>query len=68
MHENRCAKPAADVGRATGQKAEFVMVRIREFLTQLFVQTIDEVPGLLEAKPGYQPLETEVILLRSPSG
>jgi hypothetical protein len=37
------------------------MVGEREFLPQLFVQTIDEVPRLLEAKPGYQPLETEVI-------
>jgi len=61
MHENRGAKAAADVGRAAGQKAEFVMVRIRELLTQLLVQTIDEVPRLAEVKPRYQPLETEVI-------
>jgi len=61
MRENRGAKPTADVGWAAGQKAEFVMVRVRELLTQLLVQTIDEVPRLLEAEPGYQPLETEVI-------
>ncbi len=39
------------------------MVRKREFLTQLLVQAIDEVPRLLEAKSRHQPLEAEVIFL-----
>ena len=61
MHENRCAKPGADVGWATGQNAELVMLRKGELLAQLLVQTIDEIPRLLEAKPGYQSLKPEVI-------
>src|SRR5262245_58764058 len=63
MHKDGSTQSGSNVGRATGQKPEFLVVRVGQLITQFFVETIHAPVRLAAAETRKQSLQPQMVFL-----